>query len=48
MSDPTNLLFTITTMLDIATLYGKNGAGFTFDNDRPQNTFLKYIKGEII
>lgn len=48
MSDPTNLLFTITTMLDIATLYGKNGAGFTFDNDRPQNTFLKYIKGDIV
>ncbi len=48
MSDPTNILFTITTSLDIATLYGKNGAGFVFESDRSQDTFFEYIKGNII
>lgn len=48
MSDPTNILFTITTKLDIATLYGKNGAGFNYINDRSQDSFLKYAKGDII
>ena len=48
MSDPTNLLFSVTTMLDIATLYGKNGAGFSLKQDRSQSTFLKYIKGDIV
>ena len=48
MSDPTNLLFTITTNLDIATLYGKNGAGFKLDSNRSQDTFFEYIKGNII
>ena len=47
-SDPTNLLFTVTTGLDIATIYGRNGAGFTFDNNRSQETFLNYIKGNIV
>ena len=47
-SDPTNLLFTVTTGLDIATIYGRNGAGFTFDNNRSQETFLNFIKGNIV
>ena len=48
MSDPTNLLFTVTTMLDIATLYGSNGAGFRYEKYRPQETFLKYLQGDIV
>lgn len=47
MSDPTNLLFTVTTALDIATLYGFNGAGFTFDHYKPQEVFFDILKGEI-
>ena len=48
MSDPTNLLFPVTTMLDIATLYGTNGAGFTYDRSRPQSTFFRYAEGDIV
>ena len=48
MSDPTNLLFTVTTMLDIATLYGFNGAGFVEKEDRSQRTFFKYLEGDIV
>ena len=48
MSDPTNLLFTVTTGLDIATLYGFNGAGFVKKEDRSQRTFFKYLEGEIV
>ena len=48
MSDPTNILFSVTTMLDIATLYGTNGASLTLKNNKPQSTFLKYIKGNLI
>ena len=48
MSDPTNILYTVTTGLDIATIYGKNGAGFTFEADKEQETFLKYIAGDIV
>ncbi len=47
MSDPTNLLFTVTTKLDIATLYGSNGADFTYKKDRPQQTFLTYLEGNV-
>ena len=47
MSDPTNILFTVTTMLDIATLYGRNGAGFSEKPERSEKTFLDYIKGDI-
>ena len=47
MSDPTNILFPITTGLDIATIYGRNGAGFVPDGDRSQRDFLDYIKGKI-
>jgi muramoyltetrapeptide carboxypeptidase LdcA involved in peptidoglycan recycling len=48
MSDPTNLLFTVTTKLDIATLYGSNGAGFTYQRSRPQETFFRYLQGDIV
>ncbi len=47
MSDPTNLLFTVTTCLDIATLYGFNGAGFVAKEDRSQRTFFKVLEGDI-
>ena len=47
MSDPTNILFTVTTMLDIATLYGRNGAGFCEKPERSEKTFLDYMKGDI-
>ena len=46
-SDPTNLLFTVTTKLDIATFYGFNGAGFTFKRNRPQDVFFDYARGDI-
>ena len=48
MSDPTNLLYTVTTKLDIATLYGQNGSGFVFEKAKPQETFLKYMEGKIL
>ena len=48
MSDPTNILFPVTTMLDIATIYGRNGSGFVFEGNRSQNTFLSFIKGNIV
>ena len=47
MSDPTNILFTVTTKLDIATLYGRNGAGFSDKPERSEKTFLDYLKGNI-
>ena len=47
-SDPTNLLFTVTTGCDIATLYGRNGAGFTFDAKRPQKDFMRIISGDLV
>ena len=47
MSDPTNLLFTITTNLDIATFYGRN-ASFSLENNRSQNEFFKIITGHMI
>ena len=46
-SDPTNLVFTVTTMLDIATLYGFNGGGFTLKKYKPQDVFFDYVKGNI-
>ena len=48
MSDPTNILYTVTTKLDIATLYGFNGAGFTLKAGRAQNTFFRYLKGSTV
>ena len=39
---------TVTTKLDIATLYGSNGAGFTYEKRRPQSTFFSYLQGDIV
>ncbi|MDO4940175.1 MAG: LD-carboxypeptidase [Erysipelotrichaceae bacterium] len=47
MSDPTNLLYTVTTKLDIATMYGHNGAGYTLDLNRSKKQNLDYLKGDI-
>ncbi len=47
-SDPTNLLYPITTCLDIATIYGCNAGGF--DMDEPGKTAeynFSFLKGEI-
>lgn len=46
MSDPTNILFTVTTKLDIATLYGHN-ASYNFDNPKPDKMFFSYLKGDL-
>lgn len=48
-SDPTSLLYIITTKLDIATLYGLNAA--SFDNDilhESQKMAMEYIKGNYL
>lgn len=47
MSDPTNLLYPITTNCDIATLYGFNAKEFSLKNTRYQKTCFDYIKGNI-
>lgn len=48
-SDPTNLLYTITTNLDIATLYGHNAGSFdSKDLDKSQEVALSYLKGDIL
>lgn len=46
MSDPTNLLFLVTTKLDIATLYGHNGSGFVL-NQKDKEICLDYLQGKI-
>ena len=47
-SDPTNLLYTITTNLDIATLYGHNAGGFDAKElFESQKVALEFIKGNI-
>ncbi len=47
-SDPTFLLYSITTKLDIATLYGANAGGFGFKTLHPsQRDGLEIIKGNI-
>lgn len=49
MSDPSTLLFTLTTKYDIATIYGHNVG--TFDNplkDRAYKTALAYMQGDLI
>ncbi len=46
-SDPTNLVFTVTTMLDIATLYGFNAGGFTLKKNKPQDVFFDYVRGNV-
>ena len=48
-SDPTNLLYTITTNLDIATLYGHNAGSFDSKKlDKSQEIALSYLKGDIL
>lgn len=47
MSDPTNLLYTVTTKLDIATMYGHNGGGYTLDLNRSKKQNLDYLNGSI-
>ena len=48
-SDPTNILYTITTKLDIATLYGHNAGSFDSKKlDKSQEIALSYLKGDII
>lgn len=47
MSDPTNLLFTVTTKLDIATLYGYNAVQYG-DGTKDLETGLKYLTGKIV
>ncbi len=44
-SDPTNLLFPVTTKLDIATLYGFNSKGFLKKED--SKVLLDFLKGNI-
>ena len=47
-SDPTNLLYTITTNLDIATIYGHNAGSFDSKKlHKSQEIALSFIKGEI-
>lgn len=47
-SDPTNLLYTITTKLDIATLYGFNAGSYSLDLPLWQKNNLKILKGDLI
>lgn len=48
-SDPTNLLYLITTKLDIATIYGHNAASFDSKNlYKSQEIALDYIEGKIL
>ena len=47
-SDPTNLLYTITTKLDIATLYGFNGSSYKLDAPKYQKDNLEFIKGNLV
>lgn len=48
LSDPTNLLYPVTTGLDIATIYGFNGGGYNSEYHKEQINNLKYIKGDLI
>lgn len=47
-SDPTGLLFPITTKLDIATIYGNNFGSFGEKFNKSQYDFLDIIKGNLI
>lgn len=48
-SDPTNLLYLITTAKDIATLYGHNAGGFDSTKlFKSQEVALEYLKGNIL
>lgn len=47
-SDPTNLLYPVTTLLDIATIYGNDGGGFELNTTKDQKVNLEIIKGNIV
>lgn len=47
-SDPTNLLYPVTTLLDIATIYGYNAGGYGIDGGKSNEDNLKIIAGDII
>lgn len=48
-SDPTGLLYPITTKYDIATLYGQNFSPFGMEKlHESQNNFLEIVKGNIV
>ena len=47
MSDPTNLLYLVTTSLDIATMYGHNGASYVDEDDTSKKVSIDYLKGNI-
>ncbi|MBQ9765898.1 MAG: LD-carboxypeptidase [Lachnospiraceae bacterium] len=47
-SDPTSLLYSITTKLDIATIYSFNGGGYGFNKlDRSHKDSLSILRGDI-
>ncbi len=46
-SDPTSLLYYITTKHDIATFYGKNGGSFDFEDNSTELTF-ELIRGNLV
>ena len=47
-SDPTNLLFIVTTMLDIATIYGFNAGSYYKNGCKSQDYNLNILKGKLI
>ena len=47
-SDPTNLLFVVTTMLDIATIYGFNAGGYYKNGCISQDYNLNILKGNLL
>lgn len=48
-SDPTSLLYYVTTKLDIATLYGHNGGSYDAKNlDKSNLISLEYLKGNLV
>lgn len=46
-SDPTNILYTVTTKLDIATLYGFNASSYG-ENTKDEKDNLKIISGKLV
>lgn len=47
LSDPTNLLYLVTTYLDIATIYGHNCSGYTKKLNKCKRNNLDFMKGKI-
>ncbi|MGN1343130.1 MAG: S66 peptidase family protein [Traorella sp.] len=46
-SDPTSLLYSVTTLLDIATIYGLNGGSYDIDHHYVDIN-LEYLKGNLV